>query len=153
MVGTLLFAALAAHIDLPRLRLNTSMGDTLNAIRVSDFVSHIKLSRLASRLANDAALQTQLEEGRESLELIAHTPVVLAIVPPNVIPNLDSIAPPREFDNDSPELLELTGLAGQFLNIDLPPPREQALFQPPLLEAPLTLRFNLTARAPPISPR
>lgn len=150
VVATLLIAALGVHVDLPRLHLSTSLGDTLNAIRVSDPVSHILLSRLVDNLPDGAELGEQLEEGRESLELLTHTPHIDAILPPGLMRRMAADTDPVRFDNGAAGLFGVDGLAGHVLNIDLPPPRWQALCDPPGRDAPSLFSQRFQARGPPL---
>lgn len=153
VVGTLLMAAFSVHVDVPRLHLLASMGDTLNAIRVADPVSHILLARMADRRPGDDELDEALKEGRESLELLVHTPAIDAILPPGLLPRFASDAEPLRFDNGGDDLFTLTGLAGNLRNIDLPPPRLEQSFEPPRLEMPGSTRVATCARAPPLAMR
>jgi len=77
-VITLLFASAACYADLPRLNVVMSLGDTLNAARLLDVVSHIRLVRQAQDATLDSEVAAEaaedLSDGRRSLDLINHNP-------------------------------------------------------------------------------
>jgi hypothetical protein len=152
-VATLLLAAVATHADLPRLNLALNLGDTLNAIRVMDPVQHIRMQlRLDTLAAHERGqLETDLQDGRESLELLADTASIHGVLPRL----FRARAPLTLSDNgftpgEAAEPLPLHGLVGTLLALDLPPPRLEALWQPPAFEAPGGFTPRLMARAPPL---
>jgi hypothetical protein len=144
VAATLLIAALAAYVDLPRLYQAGSIGDTLNAVRVFDAIQH---SRMFQRALDAGIADTDLQDGQESLELVLQ----VAPVPSFIAPTFNFAKPVLQ---PAPKLGEtefqpLTGLAGALFKLDLPPPRLEALWQPPRLQSPSFGRPALRSRAPP----
>jgi hypothetical protein len=146
----LLIGALACYCNLPRLHIVSAMGETVNAVRVLDPISHI---RLAARAAlDDDQAQTareDLNDGRDSLKLIAFTPALIAAIAATT-----SWIPPTLAPDDSTPGFDclpapLTGLPGVLLRLDLPPPRTRC--DCPALKATASARVAaLRARAPPL---
>jgi len=147
VAGLLLFAALAAHLDLARLHQLTGIGDTLNAVRVFDAIEH---SRMAQRALESGYADSDLQDGQESLAIMLQvTPLHAALAPEFdarlVMPALE--APKPHPDGHS---FPLQGLVANLLKIDLPPPRWQTHWQPPRLQAPVPISTARTARGPPL---
>jgi hypothetical protein len=143
---TLLIAALAAYWNLPRLYQLNHIGNTISAARVFDAVEH---TRMAQSAANSGVVDTDLEDGRRSLDLISQVcPLVMV-----VSPALDGFRPPTlqnatpKFDTDYQPLV---ALGGMLFKLDLPPPRLEALWQPPKLQAPSLPGLSHIARGPPV---
>lgn len=146
VVATLLIAAVAAYVDLPKLYQACSIGDTLNAVRVFDAIQH---SRMAQRALDSGIADIDLQEGQESLELVLQVNPVPAMAAPFLQfarPALLHDAPAVGDTDYQP----LTGLAGALFKLDLPPPRLKALWQPPRLQAPSLPGFTHIARGPPL---
>jgi hypothetical protein len=144
---TLLVAALAAYLDLPRLYQTTCIGDTLNAVRVFDAIQH---TRLAQTAADTGAVDADLNEGLESLGLVLQVVPLRAIARPAF-----EMKRPVAADETAPapgqnECQPLTAIAGALFKLDLPPPRLEALWQPPRLQAPRLPGLSRTARGPPL---
>jgi hypothetical protein len=72
----LLVASAACYVDLPRLHVVRSLGDTLNAARMLDVISHIRLARQTG-----VEVATQFDEGRRSLDLINANPRLPVALP------------------------------------------------------------------------
>jgi hypothetical protein len=149
VVAVLLLAGALCYADAPRLSAWARMGDTLNAARVLDVVSHI---RLAAKAADSEAheLREDLEEGRRSLEIITASPQLLAAVPATL-----RYQPPKLGSDDDREGLTFdpnptVALPGAVLNLSLPPPlaRLDAAFSPWSHAGPVS---RALARAPPLA--
>lgn len=149
VVATLLLAALASHANLPRLQLLHNLGDTLNAVRVMDPLQHVRMAQRLLGLADAAELQHDLDDGRRSLELISDTPLLLAVAPAAFRSSAPLLGEgPKRF-GECGELGPLAALPGVLLTLDLPPPRLEALWQPPRLQLPFAPALTHTARGPP----
>jgi hypothetical protein len=147
VAATLLIAALAAYLDLPRLYQTTCIGDTLNAVRVFDAIQH---TRMAQRAADADTVDADLDEGLESLALILQVSPLQALIQPTF-----ELPRPAALDENAPAVGEneyqpLTAMAGALLTLDLPPPKLEAHWQPPRLQAPHLPGFTHTARGPPL---
>lgn len=157
ITASLLLAALSVYVDAPRLHLATSIGDTLNALRVLDPMQHtfmqLRLDALTSaadsELVEQAAqsLADQLQDGRESLDLMAHTNLLQAVLPTPFALQ----APALLLQDHAPAFTAEHSLPGRVLTLDLPPPRFEALFRPPTLQAPPLFSNLRQARAPPLA--
>lgn len=155
-VVTLLVAAFATYVDVPRLNVAFNLGDTLNAVRVIDPVQHTRMQTLLDDLLRQGAgleLASDLQDGNESLELLTHSALLNGLVPPGF-----QLAAPIPFGDADLKLGEteyqpLTGLPGALFQLDLPPPRTQTNWQPPSTQCPTIFNFTHTARGPPIALR
>ena len=155
-VATLLMAALATYVDLPRLNVGFNLGDTLNAVRVIDPVQHTRMQSLLDALMHQGAgdqLATDLEDGNESLALLNHSTLLNAVVTPMFRLNGPITLGDEDFKLGESECQPLTGLAGALFHLDLPPPTSQTAWQPPRSQCPTSFSLNQSARAPPIALR
>jgi hypothetical protein len=146
VAATLLIAAVAAYLDLPRLYQTSCIGDTLNAVRVFDAIQHARMAQLA---ADTGAVDAGLNEGLDSLKLVLQVTPLQAMTQP-----MFEISRPVILDEDAPAVGEneyqpLTAMAGALFTLDLPPPGLEALWQPPRLQVPSLPGFTHTARGPP----
>ncbi|MBX3458463.1 MAG: hypothetical protein KF696_00705 [Planctomycetes bacterium] len=145
-----MLGALAAYCDVPRLGVINRVGDTLNAVRVLDVATHLRLAQEALKQGEIAAqARERLDEGRRSLDLINFAPSIVAAVPP-----ISSYIPPALAPDDSqpgPQFLPapLTALPGVLMQLNLPPPRTRTVAQPPATFAPAN-RPAFTSRGPPL---
>lgn len=150
VITTLLLAALASHANLPRLQLLGGLGDTLNAVRVMDPLQHVRMAQRLLGLAEARELQRDLDDGQQSLELIGDTPLLQAVVPAAFRVSAPLFGEDLGNFGESGDFQPLTALPGALLLLDLPPPRTEALWQPPRLQLPFAPALTHTARAPPI---
>jgi hypothetical protein len=135
VVAALLAAALACYANVPRLHVVQSIGDTLNAVRVLDPMSHILLAAQAAQDNDDAqSARDDLEDGRQSATVIGTTPLLIAAASPTL-----GYTPPLLAPDDSPHgpdgYLSVVALPGSWLTLDIPPPRSRcgvAVIQMPL---------------------
>ena len=154
ITASLLLAALSVYVDAPRLHLATSLGDTLNALRVLDPMQHTfmqlrldAMAQLADSESAKADLAEQLNDGRESLDLLAHTSLLQAILPAPIVLQ----APALLMQDHVPAFAAVHSLPGRVLTLDLPPPRFEALFKPPAMQAQSLFSNLRNARAPPLA--
>ncbi len=149
-VAALLLGALAAYCDVPRLHVFARIGDTLNAVRVLDVASHIRLASAAMLDTQSAeTLREKLNEGRGSADVINFSPSLVAAVPP-----LSFYVPPTLAPDDSLPGLDfipapLTALPGMLMRLDLPPPRLRSSAPTPAFYSPANLPAFI-ARGPPV---
>lgn len=155
-VVSLLVAAFATYVDVPRLHVALNLGDTLNALRVMDPVQHIRMQQLLNHLlesgASGSELATDLQDGNESLDLLSASAMLNGVVPPVFQVQLPALVSEDHQPGDS-GYTGLTGLAGALLSLDLPPPFNQSLWQPPRIEYQAGGTFRLYSRAPPLALR
>ncbi|MCC7508927.1 MAG: hypothetical protein IT464_06100 [Planctomycetes bacterium] len=149
-IAALLLGALAGYCDLPRLHVVAAIGDTVNAVRVLDIASHIRLASEAMRDTHAAnVLREKLDDGRGSADIINFSPSLVAALPP-----LNFYVPPTLAPDDSTPGLDfmpapLTALPGMLLQLDLPPPRLRCDTPAPDFYTPANLPAFI-ARGPPM---
>ncbi|MBK8205826.1 MAG: hypothetical protein IPK87_03410 [Planctomycetes bacterium] len=149
-VAALLLGALAGYCDLPRLHVFAAIGDTVNAIRVLDVASHIRMATDAMHDTHAAdMLREKLDDGRGSADIINFSPSLVAALPP-----LSFYVPPTLAPDDSTPGLDflpapLTGLPGMLMQLDLPPPRLRSDTPAPAFYSPANLPAFI-ARGPPM---
>lgn len=149
-VCALLLGALAAYADIPRIGVVNRIGDTLNAVRMLDVSTHLRMAREALGEGQVAEqVREKLDEGSRSLKVINFAPSLVAAVPP-----LSFYTPPTLAPDDSrpgPQFLPapLAALPGVLMQLNLPPPRTRLDMPAPSLFAP-TSRPVFASRGPPL---
>jgi hypothetical protein len=88
-VAVLLLAAAACYADVPRLHVVSGLGDMINAARMLDAMSHIRLVQSASTPDE----LSDLDEGRQSLELVNANPRLPAALPQFMTYRAPTLAP------------------------------------------------------------
>ncbi|MCB9933565.1 MAG: hypothetical protein H6841_09105 [Planctomycetes bacterium] len=150
VVATLLIAALASYANLPRLQLIHRLGDSLNALRVMDPVQHTRMALRLLGMSDATELRQDLDDGQRSLELIGNAPLLQAVAPAMFRFSAPVFCDDHGGFGERCEYQSLTALPGALLKLDLPPPRHEALWQPPRLRLPFTPGLTHSARAPPL---
>jgi hypothetical protein len=104
---------------------------------------------MAQHALDTGIADTDLQEGQQSLALILQ----VNSVPAFAMPASQIARPALLFEAPkvgNTEYQPLTALAGILFKLHLPPPRQEALWQPPRLHSPSLRLPALLARAPPV---
>jgi hypothetical protein len=88
-VAMLLLAAAACYADVPRLHVVSNLGSLINAARMLDAMSHIRLVQNAQTPEELG----DLDDGRQSLELVNANPRLPAAVPHRLSYRPPTLAP------------------------------------------------------------
>ncbi len=150
VVAALFAAALACYANVPRLHVVQSIGDTLNAVRVLDPMSHILLAQQAAQDDEAAAsAREDLRDGRQSATVIGATPILIAAASPTLAYTPPVLAPDDSTHGPEGYTQSITALPGALLTLDIPPPR--SCCDAPAIPAPLSRHLPARAcRGPPL---
>lgn len=150
VIAALFAAALACYANVPRLHVVQSIGDTLNAVRVLDPMSHILLAAHAARDTKEAqAAREDLTDGRQSVAVIGSTPLLIAATSPTLAYTQPTLAPDDPLHGPDGCHPSIAALPGSWRTLDLPPPRSSC--DSVDLKMPPSRRMRASAsRAPPL---
>jgi hypothetical protein len=150
VIAALFAAALACYANAPRLHVVQSIGDTLNAVRVLDPMSHILLAAHAAQDTEEAqSAREDLNDGRQSVAVIGSTPMLIAAASPTLTYTQPTLAPDDPQHGPDGYHASIAALPGAWRTLDLPPPR--SCCDPVDLKTPLSRRLRAPAsRGPPL---